>query len=222
MPLIDWKLLFSLDDAFWKNDTYAVKFLYYFFLYVHSVLNLKVEHQTNQFVYPPFNWCWHVLVDLIYLTYSKTYMIVYSSYTVEQTHLSSIHLQKKQNKKKKPAFLTQGFCLVQNAGVRSLLALRFTSNHGRQDIIPKIFSWFGDFPWKLGVHIFSEMQMKVCSFRKFKAKKIRSHLVFFIFFLVERGEQAFVVVMKHLIDFYGNKLSRLSGWVYFLFHKNEH
>mgnify|MGYP003692254293 CR=1 FL=1 len=28
-------------------------------------------------------------------------------------------------------------------------------------------------------------------------------------------EQAFVVVIKHLIDFDGNKLSRLSGWVCF-------
>ena len=49
-----------------------------------------------------------------------------------------------------------------------------------------------------------------------------AHLVFLIFFLVEGGEQAFVVVIKHLIDFDGNKLSRLSGWVCFLLHKNEH
>ena len=41
----------------------------------------------------------------------------------------------------------------------------------------------------------------------------------FIFFLVEGGEQAFVVVIKHLIDFDENKLSRVSGWVCFLFHK---
>ena len=33
------------------------------------------------------------------------------------------------------------------------------------------------------------------------------------FFPVEGGEYAFVVVIKHLIDFDGNKLSRLSRWV---------
>ena len=56
-----------------------------------------------------------------------------------------------------------------------------------------------------------------------KLKILGAHLVFFnlIFFLVEGGEQAFVVVIKHLIDFDGNKLSRLSGWVCFLFHKIE-
>ncbi len=55
-----------------------------------------------------------------------------------------------------------------------------------------------------------------------KQKILGGHLVFLIFFLVEGGEQAFVVVIKHLIDFDGNKLSRLSGWVCFLLHKNEH
>ena len=34
-------------------------------------------------------------------------------------------------------------------------------------------------------------------------------------------EQAFVVVIKQLIDFDGNKLSHLSGWVCFLFHKKK-
>ena len=148
MPLLDWKLLFSLDDAFWKNDTFAVYFLYYFFLYVHSVLNLKVEHQTKQFVNPSFQLMLACsggsdLLDIFIYVYDCL-----SSYSVEQTHLSSIHLQKP------PAFLTQGFCLVQNTDVRTVLALRFTSNHGRQDINCKIFSWFGDFPWKVGVHIF--------------------------------------------------------------------
>ena len=42
-----------------------------------------------------------------------------------------------------------------------------------------------------------------------KQKNLGGHLVFLIFFLVEGGEQAFVVVIKHLIDFDGNKLSRL-------------
>ena len=65
--------------------------------------------------------------------------------------------------------------------------------------------------------------MKVCSFRKFKAKNFRGAFsIFNFFFLVEGGEQAFVVVIKHLIDFDGNKLSRLSGWVCFSLHKNEH
>ena len=45
------------------------------------------------------------------------------------------------------------------------------------------------------------------------------HLVFLIFLLVEGGEQAFVVVIKHLIDFDRNKLSLLSGWVCFIFQK---
>ena len=64
--------------------------------------------------------------------------------------------------------------------------------------------------------------MKVCSFRKFKGKNFRGPFSIFIFILVEKGEQAFVVVIKHLIDLVGNKLSRLSGWVCFLFHKFEH
>ena len=37
------------------------------------------------------------------------------------------------------------------------------------------------------------------------------HVIFLFFFIVEEGEQAFVLVIKHLIDFDGNKLSRLSG-----------
>ena len=36
---------------------------------------------------------------------------------------------------------------------------------------------------------------------------------------MEGGEQAFVIVIKQLIDFNGNNLLRLSGWVCFLFHK---
>ena len=32
---------------------------------------------------------------------------------------------------------------------------------------------------------------------------------------MEGGEQAFVGVIKHLIDFDGNKLSRPSGWICF-------
>ena len=63
--------------------------------------------------------------------------------------------------------------------------------------------------------------MKVRSFRKFKGKQLRGPFSIFNFFFVEGGEQAFVVVIKHLIDFDGNKLSRFSGWVCFLFHKNE-
>ena len=62
--------------------------------------------------------------------------------------------------------------------------------------------------------------MKV--FRKIKAKNLRGPFSIFNSFLVDGGEQAFVVVIKHLIDFDGNKLSHLSGWVCFLFHKNEH
>ena len=67
--------------------------------------------------------------------------------------------------------------------------------------------------------------MKVFSFRKFKAKSFRGAFNIFNFFSRGEGgggEQAFVVVIKHLIDFDGHKLSRLSGWVCFLFHKNEH
>ena len=55
-----------------------------------------------------------------------------------------------------------------------------------------------------------------------KEKIIGGPLSVFIFFLEEGNEQAFAVVIKHLIDFDGNKISRLSGWVCFLFHKNEH
>ena len=61
-------------------------------------------------------------------------------------------------------YCKQYACALLTLGVTTILALRFTSNHGRQDIIPKNFSWFGDFPWEVGVHIFY-----VCSFRKFKA-----------------------------------------------------
>ena len=32
---------------------------------------------------------------------------------------------------------------------------------------------------------------------------------------MEGGEQAFVVVIKQLIDLDGNKVSHLSGWVYY-------
>ena len=41
-----------------------------------------------------------------------------------------------------------------------------------------------------------------------KQNILGAHLVFLIFFLVEGCEQAFVVVIKHVIDFDGNKLSR--------------
>ena len=57
--------------------------------------------------------------------------------------------------------------------------------------------------------------MKVCSFTKFKGKKLRGNLVILFFFSRGGGEQAFVEMIKHLIDFDGNKLSRLSGWVCF-------
>ena len=54
-----------------------------------------------------------------------------------------------------------------------------------------------------------------------KQKILGGHLVFLIFFLVEGGEQAFVVVIKHLIDFDGNKLSRLSdGYVFYCIKMN--
>ena len=56
----------------------------------------------------------------------------------------------------------------------------------------------------------------------FKEINLGGRLVFLNFFLVEGGEQAFVIVIKHLIDFDGNKLSRLFGWVCFLIHDNEH
>ena len=50
-----------------------------------------------------------------------------------------------------------------------------------------------------------------------KQKKLGGHLVFLIFFLVEGGEQAFVVVIKHLIDFDGIKNSHafLGGYVFY-------
>ena len=57
--------------------------------------------------------------------------------------------------------------------------------------------------------------MRVCSFRKFKAKNFRGSFSILILFSCGVGEQAFVVVIKHLIDFDGNKLSRLSEWVCF-------
>ena len=53
--------------------------------------------------------------------------------------------------------------------------------------------------------------MKVCSFRKFKGKIFWGPFSIFNFFPVKGVEQVFVVVIKHLIDFDGNKLSRLSG-----------
>ena len=56
-----------------------------------------------------------------------------------------------------------------------------------------------------------------------KLKILGAHLVFFnlIFCLVEGGEQAFVVVIKHLIDFDGNKLSRsLDGYVFYCIKMN--
>ena len=51
------------------------------------------DHQTKPFFYPPFNWCRHIWMDPIYLTYSWIYMAVYSSYSVGQTHLSSFLLK---------------------------------------------------------------------------------------------------------------------------------
>ena len=45
------------------------------------------------------------------------------------------------------------FIDIIDIGVTTILALRFTSN----DINPKIFSWFGDFPWEIGVQFFYEM-----------------------------------------------------------------
>ena len=53
--------------------------------------------------------------------------------------------------------------------------------------------------------------MKVCSFRKFKAKKFRGPFSILILFSCGGGEHAFVVVIKHLIDFDGNKLSRTEA-----------
>ena len=53
-----------------------------------------------------------------------------------------------------------------------------------------------------------------------KQKILGAHLVFLIFFLMEGGEQAFVVVIKHLIDFDGNKLWRLSGWGFYCIKMN--
>ena len=44
-----------------------------------------------------------------------------------------------------------------------------------------------------------------------KQKNLGAHLAFLIFYLVEGGKKAFVVLIKLLIDFDGNKLSRLSG-----------
>ena len=54
-----------------------------------------------------------------------------------------------------------------------------------------------------------------------KQKILGGPLSFLNFFSRGGVEQAFVVVIKHLIDFDGNKLSRLSEGM-FLFHKNEH
>ena len=73
---------------------------------------------------------------------------------------------------------------------------------------------------EVGVHIFYEM---LIVFENLKQKKnIRGPFSISIFFFRWRGgEQAFVVVINHLIDFDGNKFSRLSGRVFFP-HKNEH
>ena len=68
---------------------------------------------------------------------------------------------------------------------------------------------------------------KTCRFKyvvsgNLKKNDSKGHLVFLIFLLVKGGEQTFVVMIKHLIDFDGNNLSQLSEWVCFIFHKNEH
>ena len=64
-------------------------------------------------------------------------------------------------------------------------------------------------------NFFMRCKWKYLVSENLKQKILGGHLVFLIFFSREGGEQAFVVVIKHLIDFDGNKLSRHSGWVCF-------
>ena len=56
--------------------------------------------------------------------------------------------------------------------------------------------------------------MKVCSFRKFKGKTCRGPFNIFVFF-GKGGEQAFVVVIKHLIDFDGKKTHAFLDGLFF-------
>ena len=91
MPHTYFNLLFSLKCIMKKiiHTTISVPISSWTF----TVFRFKEQH-TKQFVYRPFNWYWHIRVDTIYLTYSWTYMTVYFSYSVGQTHLSSFLLQK--------------------------------------------------------------------------------------------------------------------------------
>ena len=61
-----------------------------------------------------------------------------------------------------------GFLMcIEGKVVTIIITFRFTSNHGRQEILLKNFSSFGDFPWEVGVLIFYEMWHKVFSFSWF-------------------------------------------------------
>lgn len=87
---------------FKKWYMYLCRLFPFLFLLLLSQCFRFEEHNTNQCVYPPFNWYWHIQVDPINFIYPWTYMTINLLCSVGQTNLSSFLLRPPHKKKKQP------------------------------------------------------------------------------------------------------------------------